>query len=140
MAGRPFLAPLALALAVGACVPSSHYHWGGYNEYLYAHYKAPQQREAWIEGLKTTILEAEQQGERMPPGIYAEYGYALFEEGNTAQAIVYYRKEQALWPESRFLMEKLVRNAEQRGRQPQPPAQGPAQPPTEGPAGSLEKT
>jgi len=130
---RPVLAPLLLALSASACASGgSYYHWGSYNETLYQHYRAPQQREAWIEGLKTTILEAEQQGEKMPPGIYAEYGYALFEEGNIQQAIAYYRKEAELWPEARFFMEKMIRNAEQRGTQPKPP--------TEGPAGALEKS
>jgi hypothetical protein len=132
--GRRSLAPLLLALTLGACVsgPTSFYHWGTYNETLYAHYRAPQEREAWVEGLKTTILEAEQRGEKVPPGLYAEYGYALFEEGNTTQAIANYQKEAALWPEARFFMEKMVRNAEQRGRQPTTP--------TTGPAGALEKT
>jgi hypothetical protein len=124
---RSLLAPLLLAVATAACSgPSSYYYWGSYNETLYAHYHAPQEREAWIAGLKATILEAEQRDARMPPGIYAEYGYALFEEGDTQNAIAYFKKEQALWPESRFLMEKMIRNAEQRGRQPQPPAVGPA--------------
>jgi hypothetical protein len=124
---RRTLAALVLALSASACSgPTSYYYWGRYPETLYAHYSAPQQREAWIEGLKTTILEAEQEGRKMPPGVYAEYGYALFEEGQTAEAIAYYQKERALWPESRFLMDKLIRNAEQRGRQPKPPTQGPA--------------
>jgi hypothetical protein len=126
MAGR-LLAPLLLALAATACTgPSSYYAWGSYNETLYAHYHAPQEREAWVAGLKATILEAEQQSARVPPGIYAEYGYALFEEGDTQNAVVYFKKEQDLWPEARFLMEKMIRNAEQRGRQPRPPAVGPA--------------
>jgi hypothetical protein len=126
MAVRRLLAPLALALSAGACVPAAHYQWNGYDETLYRHYKKPQDRQAWLEGLKTAVLEAEQRGARMPPGLYAEYGYALFEEGDTAQAIVYFQKEHALWPESRFLMEKMVRNAEQRGRRQAPPGQGPA--------------
>jgi hypothetical protein len=132
MAWRRVAAALALALSAVACVPSSYYHWGDYNELLYAHYRAPQEREAWVEGLKTTILAAEQRDAKVPPGLFAEYGYALLEEGRTGQAVVYFQKEQALWPESRYLMEKMVRNAEQRGRQPQAPAQGPA--------GALEKT
>ena len=132
MLARRVLAPFALALLAGACAPGSYYRWGRYSETLYGHYKAPQERQAWIEGLKTTVLEAEQRGVKVPPGIYAEYGYALFEEGDARQAIVYFQKEQALWPESRFLMEKMVRNAEQRGRQPKPP--------TQGPAGALERS
>jgi hypothetical protein len=132
MAARRVWAPLALALSASACVPSTYYQWNGYDETLYRHYKTPQERQAWIEGLKTAILEAELRGAKMPPGLYAEYGYALFEEGDAKQAIVYFRKEQALWPESRVLMEKMVRNAEQRGSQPKPPARGPA--------GATEKT
>jgi hypothetical protein len=132
VAGR-VLAPLLLAVAATACSgPSSYYAWGSYNETLYAHYHAPQEREAWIAGLRTTILEAEQANAKMPPGIYAEYGYALFEEGDTQSAIVYFKKEHDLWPEARFLMEKMIRNAEQRGRQPRPP--------TVGPAGTLERS
>lgn len=131
---RPIFAPLLLALAASGCLAGArpYYHWGSYNETLYAHYKTPLEREAWIGGLKTTILEAEAQGERVPPGIYAEYGCALLEEGNTQQAIVYFKKEQKLWPEARFFMEKMVRNAEQRGGQPTAP--------TVGPSGALEKS
>jgi len=133
MPGLRQFALLVVVLSAGACAgPTTYYSWGTYSETLYAHYRAPQERQAWIEGLKTTILEAEQAGRKMPPGIYAEYGYALFEEGDTAQAVVYFRKEQALWPESRFFMEKMVRNAEQRGQRPKPP--------TTGPAGALEKS
>jgi hypothetical protein len=124
---------LALAVTASACAgPSSYYYWGSYNQSLYSHYKAPQEREAWLTGLKTTLLEAEQRGARVPPGLYAEYGYALFEEGDATNAIANFRKESALWPESRFLMEKMIRNAEQKGRQPAAPAQGPA--------GALEKS
>jgi hypothetical protein len=133
MPARPSPAALALALALlaGGCAPGSYYAWGSYNEVLYAHYRAPQAREAWIAGLETTIRAAEQEGLRMPPGIYAEYGYALFEEGRTAEAIAYFEKEKALWPEARFFMDKMIRNAGQRGPQPAPAAQGPA--------GALEK-
>jgi hypothetical protein len=129
--GTPAL--LLLALSTGACAgPTTYYAWGSYSETLYAHYRAPQDREAWIAGLKATILEAEQDGKRMPPGVYAEYGYALFEEGDTRQAVTYFQKEQELWPEARFFMQKMIRNAEQRGRQPRPP--------TTGPAGALERS
>lgn len=125
----------ALALAASACASSTTmYHWGGYDQQLYRHYKNPQDRAAFVEGLRITILEAEQQGHRVPPGMYAEYGFALYEEGRFQDAIVYYRKEQALWPESRTFMEKMIRNAERSaGNAPSPvPASA------TGPAGALE--
>ena len=127
MRRRP-LAPLLLAFAATACSgPSSYYAWGSYNEALYAHYHAPQDARGLDRGAQDHHPRG-RAGRRAGcrPGIYAEYGYALFEEGDTRNAVVYFKKEQDLWPESRFLMEKMIRNAEQRGRQPQPPAVGPA--------------
>lgn len=118
----------ALALLAG-CAPRPYYGWGNYNEVLYAHYRAPQDREAFVAGLAATIRSVEEQGLRMPPGLYAEYGYALFEEGRGAEAVAYFEKEKALWPESRLFMDKMIRNAGQR----RPAA------PTTGPAGALEQ-
>ena len=127
---RHALAALALAASTSACAPKTTlYHWGGYDEQLYRHYKHPQDRTAFVEALRITILEAEEQGRRVPPGMYAEYGFALHEEGRSQDAIAYYRKELALWPESRTFMEKMIRNAER---------SAPVPPSTTGPAGALE--
>lgn len=133
MARRTVSSALAmgLALSAAACATGSHYAWGGYDQALHAHYRAPQDREAWVARLEAIIRTAEAEGLRVPPGIYAEYGYALFEEGRAAEAIPWFEKEKARWPESRLLMDKLIRNAGQRGA---PPA------PTTGPAGALERT
>jgi hypothetical protein len=125
---RPLLAAAALAVAAG-CAPTTLYGWGGYDEALYRHYRHPQEREAWVEELRTVVLEAEQEGRRVPPGVQAELGYALLEEGRNQDAIAWFRREQAQWPESRELMAKLIRLAEQR----------PGAPPgTVGPAGATE--
>jgi len=122
---------MGLALSAAGCAPRAHYAWGSYHEVLYAHYQAPQDREAFVAGLAATIQAAEQAGLLVPPGIYAEYGYALFEEGRTQEAVGWFEKEKARWPESRLFMEKMIRNAGQRG---------PAPTPTTGPAGALEPT
>jgi hypothetical protein len=121
---------LGLALAAAGCAPRAHYGWGSYHQVLYAHYRAPQEREAFVAGLWATIQAAEQEGLRVPPGLYAEYGYALFEEGRTQEAVAWFEKEKAAWPEARLFMDKMIRNAGQRG---------PAPAPTTGPAGALEK-
>jgi hypothetical protein len=124
---------VALVLAATGCAPATMYHWNGYDERLYAHYRNPQDRERWVEGLKTTILGAEQAGRRVPPGVYAEYGYALYEEGRLPEAVAYFGKERELWPESRVLMDKLIRNAERRGA-----VQPAGVRATTGPAGAVE--
>ena len=48
------------------------------------------------------------------------------------QAIAYFRREREVWPESRVLMDKMIRNAEIRAGQPAPGA-------TKGPAGAAER-
>jgi hypothetical protein len=128
----------ALLLASG-CVRQSTYHWGRYDDTLYRHYKKPAEREAFVEGLRTTILEADEQGLRVPPGICAEYGYALYEEGRLPEAISFFQRERTQWPESQVLMDKMIRNAELRaGKKAGPPALAPAA--ATGAAGALEQS
>lgn len=126
MNARTILAATA-ALVVSACAPQSRYHWGSYDESLYKHYKNPQDREAWLESLKRTILEAEQGGMKVPPGMYAEYGFALYEEGQSQASVSWFQKEKQTWPESSVLMDKMIRNAERRSGEPPPRTQGPAE-------------
>src|SRR5512139_2430901 len=129
---RPLAAAALAALACAACGgPKTLYHWNGYDETLYRHYRNPQDREAYVASLWTTIQTAQERGLRVPPGVYAEYGYALFEEGRTEESIPWFELEARDWPESRVLMQKMVRNARLRG----PPPAGPA---PVGPAGTLE--
>lgn len=101
---------LLAALCLCAC-ETTHYTWGGYDSVLYAHYKAPQDHAAYVERLKAVVLAAQQQGALMPPGLCAEYGYALLEQGKPDEAVLYFKQESAQWPESRLFMEKMIRNA-----------------------------
>lgn len=130
------LAAAGLALATSGCRPPSMYYWGGYDQALYNHYRNPQDRVAYVESLRTIIAEADQRGLRAPPGISAEYGYALYEEGRPQEAVPWFQRERDQWPESRMLMEKMIRNAQQRAGT-QAPATVPAAAP--GP-GAPEKT
>ncbi len=125
MRGRLLLGAAAAAV-VSACVPQTRYHWGQYDAALYRHYSSPADREQWVEALRTTILEAEQLGEKVPPGVCAEYGYALFEEGQAAASLPWFQREKDTWPESTVLMDKMIRNAKRRASEPAPPSQGPA--------------
>jgi hypothetical protein len=123
MRAKRLLGVLALGAVAGpfGCAPKTLYRWGGYDEALYDHYKNPQKRDEFVARLSGIIEEAEKGGGVVPPGCYAEYGWALYEEGRTAEAVVYFEKESKRWPESRPLMEKLIRNAT-RARAPAPAA------------------
>jgi hypothetical protein len=102
------------ALVAAGCRPATMYHWNGYDEALYRHYRDPQDRVAYVESLQVIIAEADQRGLRVPPGVCAEYGYALYEEGRPREAVAWFQRERDEWPESRILMEKMIRNAQQR--------------------------
>jgi hypothetical protein len=140
---RARIAVLAVALACAACrsaQPPPLYRWSGYEQAVYEHQRAPQEREAWVASLWRVIEICRQKRTRAPPGVYAEYGYALYEEGRTADAIPWFELEAKEWPESRVFMQKMVRNAQQRGAPPAgsattvPASTGPA---TTGPAGAI---
>lgn len=120
------LAAACAAAALAACAPGSQYYWNGYDTALFRHYKNPQDRADFVESLKATILGAEQSGMKVPPGICAEYGYALYEEGQAAEALPWFQREKETWPESTVLMDKMIRNAQRRVSQPPPAGKGPA--------------
>jgi hypothetical protein len=117
MSRRAFLPAAFLALSVLAqgCASGTKYAWGDYHSTLYAHYRNPQNLEAHLERIETIVRKAESESpDRVPPGMYAEYGYALYEAGRIEEAIVHFETEKARWPESSVLMEKMIRNARRR--------------------------
>lgn len=97
-------------LFLQGCAANRKYAWGNYDSTLYRHYKNPQEKAKNLDKLKE-ILEVAEREDRVPPGLYAEYGYALYETGNISEAIINFEKEKAKWPESNILMEKMIRNA-----------------------------
>ncbi len=103
------LVPAAALLAAG-CGPTTMYTWRGYDDTLYAHYKSPQDHATHIERMQKIVTETEAAGARMPPGVYAEYGYALLEESRFDESVTYFKKEKETWPESAVIMDKMIRN------------------------------
>ena len=103
-----------ILLLTSGCA-QTHYSWNGYDQALYDHYQSPGEREKYIETLIIIIQKAEESG-KIPPGLYAEYGYTFYEVGNYQQAAQYFQKESTLWPESRHFMSKMIRNANTQGK------------------------
>ncbi len=101
---------MAVILVLTGCGPQTKYAWNGYDQKLYDHYKNPTESEQFIEILKEVIVYGESAG-KVPPGMYAEYGYLLYEKGNFTEAILYFKKEQDKWSESKVLMAKMISNA-----------------------------
>jgi hypothetical protein len=99
-----------LLVALAGCAPKTRYTWNNYDGSLYQFYKNPAEHEELLARLRT-IIDAGEKAGNVPPGIYAEYGYALYEKGSYADASKNFKLEQDKWPESRFLMEKMIRIA-----------------------------
>ncbi len=102
------IALVGFALQAVACVAPTRYHWGNYENRLLAAYKNPQEEAAFTTHLLHIIDEAKEKGKRVPPGIYAEYGYSLYRAGDNESAAIYFQHEADAWPESSALMLRLI--------------------------------
>ena len=116
MTSRTFRAlTLWACLGVTGCAPSL-YDWGEYEDSLYIRQKDASesgQAEAF-KMLEAMTQEADAKNYRVPPGVYADYGYLLFKQGKPDQAITYFRKEAVLYKESKYLMDSIISRIEQK--------------------------
>jgi len=104
---------LMSVMMLSGCVPPGLYYWGDYETSLFERYveNNPQHTDAY---LTQTLLEAEKQHRKVPPGVYADYGFLLYTRGDKAGAIENFQKERALYPESLALMNKLIERIQQK--------------------------
>jgi hypothetical protein len=98
-------------LFVTACATHQKYAWGTYDHSLYIYYKDPATAAALAQSLQATISAAEKTNAIVGPGIYAEYGYLLLQQGNPTAAIDAFRKEASHWPESKVFMDHMIQAA-----------------------------
>ena len=104
------ISALALA-ATTACAPPTRYHWGNYESSLYRLMKDPTNLNKYGVALNEQITKAETLG-KVPPGIYAEYGYFLVTTQKHNEAVIWFQKEKTQWPESALLMDKMISNCQ----------------------------
>lgn len=105
--GKFLIAGLAAAM-LGACSGKpTLYEWNGYQAQLLNHYQNPEEVREFADALAGDIEAAEAQ-DKVPPGLYAEYGYVLLQLGDSGNAVEWFAKERDTWPESAFLMDKVI--------------------------------
>jgi hypothetical protein len=104
-------AALVIALLAGcASQQKPMYYWGNYSHTLYEYKKHPSD-ESFSEHMKClddVIKVSKENNLRVPPGVYAEYGYYMLEMGKNEEAVGYFRLEEQAYPESTQLMERLI--------------------------------
>lgn len=102
---------LSAALVLTACAAPSKYNWGNYEGSLYSYYKDTSKTAEHAAELQRTITDSEATGKLVAPGLYAEYGFLMLQEGKSKDAIAQFEKEKAKWPESTYLMDNMIRLA-----------------------------
>lgn len=106
---RTAIIVVSSALFLSACGPEVNtlYSWNGYSSAVLTHYKDGTSATDFATSLAIIIQKSEAE-DKVPPGLYAEYGYALLESGNDSQAIIYFQKERDAWPESEAYMGNII--------------------------------
>lgn len=95
------------AAALTACAPTSRFEWGAYEQALYAYSQNPENRGVYKAALETAI-ERGRARDAVAPGLLAELGYLYLEEGNSVEALKYFREERTRFPESAVLMDRVI--------------------------------
>ncbi len=92
--------------------PQPLYHWSGYQEQVYAHFKgdgsSPQEQ---VAALEASLQEARAEDRALPPGFHAHLGMLYAELGKADQVRQQFETEKTLFPESAPYMDLLLRNA-----------------------------
>lgn len=107
---KPLLRVPCVVIAVAGlngCASNSLYDWGHYEDSLYDRYVKEDltHGEAYAQ---ETITDTERNQGRVPPGVYADYGFLLYRRGDKTGAVAYFEKEKHAFPESTALMAKLI--------------------------------
>ena len=108
--------PILAAAALGGCTSTpTLYHWGSYENLVYARYAAPGKLapEMEIEQLEKDRQQALAAQRRMPPGWHAHLGTLYFQIGKADQANQEFMREKAEFPESAVFVDRLLANLAQ---------------------------
>lgn len=101
---------LVTASLLGGCTaPMVDYNWGAYESSLYGYYKNPVGEEQLAESL-AEVVKGDDPYSKVPPGLYAEYGFLLLKMGKGEEARTWFQKEQEHWPESGVFMQTLMKD------------------------------
>lgn len=113
---------VAIAFFVAGCAGEKPlYDWGDYSSTLLAKYKGNLSTSDYSERLRSNISRLEAKNAKVPPGLYAEYGFALLEAGNEKAALRQFAKERSSYPESVAFIDKIVGRLQAQKAQPAEP-------------------
>ncbi len=96
-------------LFLTSCAPSKLFYWGDYSHTAYNLKKNPdsKHREAHKRELLEIMEKSKKRKLKVPPGVYCEYGYLMYQDGNSDEALKYFELEETTYPESRTFTHRL---------------------------------
>jgi hypothetical protein len=103
-----------IALALTGCQTPSNYYWGGYENMLYQGYKDPGKMADMKLGLESYVKAMDDAKQKVAPGLFAELGTLYLDSGEADKAVIMYARERDAWPESKYLMDTLIKNIERK--------------------------
>lgn len=94
----------------GCSTPRTLYHWGSYEEQIYATYAEPGKfpPEQQLADLEKDIQLMQASNSAPPPGFNAHLGYLYFQTGKADRALQAFETEKKLYPESNVYMNRLI--------------------------------
>jgi len=108
----PRMTIIATSLMLSACATNHmKYDWGSYDTSLHTYYNDPAKVAVFSLSLKNTIDDSNARHMIVAPGIYAEYGYMLLQQGKSQAAVAAFEEEEKHWPESKAFMDRLIQVA-----------------------------
>lgn len=98
------------------CGAKKMYYFNDYSSTLYSYEKNKNEKALLRHKheLEKIIKISNEKNVHVPPGIYAELGYINLKENKLEQAVIFFRAEADLYPESRLFMQRLIMGAEKR--------------------------
>lgn len=103
---------VACICLLSACAPQQMYYWGDYNKAVYDHQKEQTEssKRVLMNTFEKIISKSSKKGTRkmVPPGIYADYGFLLLQDGQLKKGMRMLEKEKDLYPESEKMVNYLM--------------------------------
>ncbi len=108
---RRVLCIVVLVGSASGCTNSKPlYYWGDYEDLLYSRFVNPGEADPTTQVIKLSqdIQIAQDNGQRVPPGIHAQLGYMLYLQGNGDAALQALKTEKALYPEASVFVNRMI--------------------------------
>lgn len=105
-----------LVTLLGACAtaPPTLYSWGNYeaSSYNYLKNADPESLQALVNTYENIIDTQKGSRGTVPPGIYADFGFLMIQNGDSDRGMEYLNKEIELYPESKIFIERILKSVE----------------------------